>query len=127
MSRFDDLASDTRYVPTPRHVCSVYDFSVPIADNLMLVVHLETYKNLVRTFSIEVQLDGRDVCGRIDTSHSLVHRHQFYRSGGEDDPPHAIEPIPAGIDGAKTVDRMFEEAYTMMLERAEDIARRWNR
>lgn len=45
----------------------------------------------------------------------------------QDDPPHAIDPIPAGIEGAKTVDRVYEEAYTMMFERAEDIARRWNR
>lgn len=125
MSRYVEEYSDTRYVPTPSHVCDPQDFTVPVADSLWISTHLETYRGLVRQFAMTLQTaDGKHIA-RIDTDHSVVHRHQFYRDGSQDRPPHFIERIPAGLDGAKTVDKLYGEAADIMYEQAGEMLRRW--
>lgn len=124
MSRYADERSDTRYRPTPSHVCDVGDYPIPLDDQLELNVHIETHRGLTRRFSLELRTAGQ-VVSRIDTDHSVVHRHQYYSDGTQDSPPHYIESIPEGRDGPTTVDRMYDEAYEYMLEHAEQMLRRW--
>lgn len=122
--RYPEARSDTRYVPTPTHVCDVDDFPVPLGDGLVIHVHMESYRGLIRGFSIELRTPV-DTVARIDTDHSTVHRHQYYRDGSQDAPPHLIEAIPEGRDGARTVNRMYVEAYDHMYDHAREMLRRW--